>query len=129
MFHLTGSPSLMETAMDDRKRDSGTIAEEAVGEMRGSPTPDAVKDEAVTPTEEVIRQLANSAGPQAGMAAKTAEAVGERVGDARTARWASDSAVADHCSASPVSDKPRDPTAVYVGRRGFRPRLCRRATN
>jgi hypothetical protein len=82
MFHLTGSPRPMEMTMEDKKPDSRTIAEEAVGETRGSPTPDAAKDEAVTPTEEVIRQLATSAGPQAGLAAKTAEAVGERIGDA-----------------------------------------------
>ncbi|SRR6266568_7132477 len=68
--------------MDDKKPDSRTIAEEAVGERRGNPSPDAVKDKAETPTEEVIRQLATSAGPQADIAAKTAESVGERVGDA-----------------------------------------------
>ena len=66
--------------MDDKKPDSRTIAEEAVGERRGGPTPDAMKAEA--PTENVIRQRATSAGPQADIAAKTAEAVGERVGDA-----------------------------------------------
>ena len=66
--------------MDDKKPDSRTIAEEAVGERRGSPTPDAVRPD--MPTEEVIRQRATSAGPEADIAAKTAEAVGERVGDA-----------------------------------------------
>ena len=68
--------------MDDKKPDPRTIAEEAIGEIRGAPIPEAAKDQAVTPTEDVVRQLAISAGPQAGMAAKTAEAVGERVGDA-----------------------------------------------
>ncbi len=68
--------------MDDKKPDSRTIAEEAVGERSGSPIPDAVKDKAEMPTDEVIRQRATSAGPQADIAAKTAEAVGERVGDA-----------------------------------------------
>ena len=68
--------------MDDKKPDLKKIAEEAVGETRGGPIPDAAKDQAVAPTEDVVRQLATSAGPQAGMAAKTAEAVGERVGDA-----------------------------------------------
>ena len=72
----------MEMAMDGKKPDSRTIAEEAVGETRGSPIPDAAKDEAVTPTEEVIRQLATSAGPQADIATKTAESIGDRVGDA-----------------------------------------------
>ena len=66
--------------MDDKKSDPRIIAEEAVGQVRGSPTPDAAKTE--MPTEAVIRQLATSAGPQADIAAKTAESVGERVGDA-----------------------------------------------
>ena len=68
--------------MDDKKPDAKTIAEEAVGETRGAPIPDAVKDKPEMPTEEVIRQLGRSAGPQADIAAQTAEAVGERVGDA-----------------------------------------------
>jgi len=62
----------METAMDDKKPDARTIAEEAVGQIRGAPIPDAAKDQAVTPTVEVVRQLATSA----------AESVGERIGDA-----------------------------------------------
>ena len=66
--------------MDGKKPDSRTIAEEAVGERRGSPAPDAVKAE--MPTEEDIRQLATSAGSQASRAAKTAEALGERDGGA-----------------------------------------------
>jgi len=70
----------METAMDDKKPDARTIAEEAVGEARGAPVPDAARDKPAT--EEVIRQLATSAGPQADIATKTAESVGERVGDA-----------------------------------------------
>jgi hypothetical protein len=65
--------------MDDQKPDTRAIAEEAVGERRGSPTPDAAKDKPAT--EAVIRQLATSAGPRAGLAARTAEA-GERVGGA-----------------------------------------------
>ena len=66
--------------MDDRKSDPRIIAEEAVGQARGSPTPDAAKAE--MPTEDVILRLALSAGPQADIAAQTAESVGERVGDA-----------------------------------------------
>jgi hypothetical protein len=69
--------------MDDKKPDARTIAEEAVGQTRGSPTPDTAKDQAVAPTDaEAMRQLATSAGPRAGLAVKTAESVGERVGDA-----------------------------------------------
>jgi hypothetical protein len=71
----------METTMDGKKPDSRTIAEEAVGERGGSPTPDAVKAE--MPTEEDIRQLATSAGSHSSSrAAKTAEALGERDGGA-----------------------------------------------
>jgi ElaB/YqjD/DUF883 family membrane-anchored ribosome-binding protein len=70
----------MESAMDDKKADARTIAEEEVGEARGAPIPDAAKNKPAT--EEVIRQLATSAGPQADIATKTAESVGERVGDA-----------------------------------------------
>jgi ElaB/YqjD/DUF883 family membrane-anchored ribosome-binding protein len=66
--------------MDDKKPDPKTIAEEAVGVRRGNPTPDAAKPE--MPTEEAIRQLATAAGSQADIAAQTAEAVGERVGEA-----------------------------------------------
>jgi hypothetical protein len=66
--------------MDDKKSDPRIIAEEAVGQARGSPTPDAAK--ADMPTEDDIRRLAMSAGPQADIAAQTAESVGERVGDA-----------------------------------------------
>jgi hypothetical protein len=66
--------------MDDKKSDPRVIAEEAVGQARGSPTPDAAKVE--TPTEDLIRQRATSAGPQADIATQTAEAVGERIGDA-----------------------------------------------
>jgi len=66
--------------MDDKKSGPRIIAEEAVGEARWSPTPDAAKPE--MPTEDVIRRLATSAGPQADIATRTAESVGERVGDA-----------------------------------------------
>ena len=66
--------------MDDKNSDPRIIAEESVGEARGSPIPDAAKAE--MPTEDVIRRRAMSAGPQADMAVQTAESVGERVGDA-----------------------------------------------
>jgi len=66
--------------MDDKKSDPRIIAEEAVGQARGSPPPDAAKAE--MPTDDAIRRLAVSAGPQADIADQTAESVGERVGDA-----------------------------------------------
>ena len=50
----------METAMDDKKPDARTIAAEEVGEARGAPIPDAAKNKPAT--EEIIRQLATSAG-------------------------------------------------------------------
>ena len=67
--------------MDDKKPDAKTIAEEAVGERR-SPDPEAAKDKPEMPTEEAIRRLATSAGPLADLSVKTAESVGERLGDA-----------------------------------------------
>jgi hypothetical protein len=102
--------------MDDKKPNPRVIAEEAVGERRDSPIPDAAKGQAEMPTEEIIRQLATSVGSQANMAAKTAEAVGERVGEAVAERW----------SASRVSGNSCGQTAVHDCRRGLRPRLCRR---
>jgi len=75
-----GSAPWGETSMDDKKSDPRIIAEEAVGQARGSLTSAASKAE--MPTEDVIRRLAISAGPQADIATKTAESVGERVGDA-----------------------------------------------
>src|ERR1700724_1356454 len=91
----------METTMDGKKPDSRTIAEEGVGERRGSPTPDAVKAE--MPTEEDIRQLATSAGSQASRAAKTAEALGERDGGAYADEMKERSRKAARHAASPAS--------------------------
>lgn len=68
--------------MGDKKPDPKAIAEEAVGETRDSPTPGAADDKVEMPTEDVIRRRATSARPQADIAVKTAESVGERVGDA-----------------------------------------------
>src|SRR5436305_1094843 len=75
--------------MDDKKSDPRIIAEEAVGQARGSPTPDAAKAE--MPTEEVIRRLAMSAGPQADIAAQTAESVRARAGGAYATSAGNDS--------------------------------------
>jgi hypothetical protein len=60
--------------MDDKKGYSSEIAAEAVGERLGSPPPDA--------GEQTPRPAATSAGPEATVAAKTAESIGERAGDA-----------------------------------------------
>ena len=68
--------------MDDKRPDPKAIADEAVGETRDRPTPDARNEKVETPTEDVIRRHAMSEGAQADIATKTAESVGERVGDA-----------------------------------------------
>ena len=67
--------------MDYKKPDPQAIAREAVGETRDPLTPEAA-NKVEMPTEDVIRRRAISAGPQADIAIKTAESVGERVGDA-----------------------------------------------
>jgi hypothetical protein len=64
----------MEVIMADKKPDSDKIAEEAVGEALESRRPDAVKEE--------VRPAPTSAGPEANVAARTAESLGERAGDA-----------------------------------------------
>jgi hypothetical protein len=68
------SARLMEMTMEHKKPDPDRIAEEAVGEALESRRPDAGKEEA--------RAVPTSAGPQANVADKTAESVGERVGNA-----------------------------------------------
>jgi hypothetical protein len=64
--------------MNDRNTDSRRIAEESVGERPESAIPDAAKQNAGRAPE----YLATSTGPQASLAAKTAEALGEREGGA-----------------------------------------------
>ena len=68
--------------MPTRKQDPDAIAEEAVGQRRGDPPPYAVKERPDVSQEEMARRLSKSAGPRASIPEKTAEAVGERVGDA-----------------------------------------------
>jgi hypothetical protein len=68
--------------MQTRKQDPDAIAEEAVGQRHGDPPPYAVKEQPDMSQEEMARQLSKPAGPQASIPEKTAEAVGERVGDA-----------------------------------------------
>ncbi len=65
----------------ERQADRDAIAEEAVGQRHESPPPYAAKNPEVS-QEEAARQLGLSAGAQASIPEKTAEAVGERVGDA-----------------------------------------------
>jgi hypothetical protein len=71
-----------EIAMQTRKQDPEAIAEEAVGQRHGDPPPYAVREQPNMSQEEIARQLSKPAGPQASIPEKTAEAVGERVGDA-----------------------------------------------
>jgi hypothetical protein len=68
--------------METRKQDPDAIAEEAVGQRHGEPPPYAVNQKPEVSQEEMARRLAEPAGPRASIPEKTAEAVGERVGDA-----------------------------------------------
>ena len=68
--------------MQTRKQDPEAIAEEAVGQRHGDPPPYALKEEPDISQEEMARRLSKPAGPRASIPEKTAEAVGERVGDA-----------------------------------------------
>jgi hypothetical protein len=68
--------------METRKQDPAAIADEAVGQRHGDPPPYAVKKQPDMSQEEMARRLSKSAGPRASISEKTAEAVGERVGDA-----------------------------------------------
>ena len=61
--------------------DRDRIAEEAIGQRRES-APDYAPTKADTSQEEAALQLAPSSGAQASIPEKTAESVGERVGDA-----------------------------------------------
>jgi hypothetical protein len=68
--------------MPTRKQDPDAIAEEAVGQRHGDPPPYAVKEKPDVSQEEMTRRLSTPAGPRASIPEKTAEVVGERVGDA-----------------------------------------------
>ena len=68
--------------METRKQDRDAIAEEAVGQRHEDPPPYAVKKQPDISQEEMAQRLSKSAGPRASIPEKTAEAVGERVGDA-----------------------------------------------
>jgi hypothetical protein len=68
--------------METRKQDPDAIAEEAVGQRHGDPPSYAVKKGPDMSQEEMARRLSQPAGPRASIPEKTAEAVGERVGDA-----------------------------------------------
>ena len=68
--------------MQTRKQDPDAIAEEAVGQRHGDPPPYAVKQQPDVSPEEMARRLSEPAGSRASIPEKTAEAVGERVGDA-----------------------------------------------
>ena len=61
--------------------DRDTIAEEAIGQRHGR-APDYASTKADMSQEEAALQLAPSSGAQASIPEKTAESVGERVGDA-----------------------------------------------
>lgn len=62
--------------MDNNKTDAQKIADEAVGQRPETAIPEVAKKSATTPDQ--IGELAHSAGPDASVAALTAEALGER---------------------------------------------------
>ena len=62
--------------------DRDAIAEEAVGQRHGNAPPDAAKAKTDYSPEEAARGLAASSGAQASIPEKTAESIGERVGNA-----------------------------------------------
>src|SRR5215207_6240975 len=64
--------------MDERTADARRIAEEAVGQRPASAIPEAAKERVVAAPD----PSAAPAGPRASLAARTAEAVGEREGGA-----------------------------------------------
>jgi len=80
MFFSQGMVRKTEITMD-RQPDRDAIAEEAVGQKHGSASPYAAKHPE-TLQEEATRKLAKSSGAEASIPEKTAESVGERVGDA-----------------------------------------------
>jgi hypothetical protein len=99
--------SLERILMDANRADPRRIAEEAIGERPPGSIPAAVKEHASGPTDRDIRQQARSVGPHASVAEKTAEAVGERVGDAYAYR---------HVSSEEVQRRSR----IATPRRGHR---------
>ncbi len=68
--------------MDTRKPDPDAIAEEAVGQRHADRPREAATQQPDMSQEEVARRLSKPAGPQASIPEKTAESIGERVGDA-----------------------------------------------
>ena len=68
--------------METTRQDPDAIAEEAVGQRHGEPPPYAVREQPHMSQEERARQLSQPAGDRASIPERTAEAVGERVGDA-----------------------------------------------
>ena len=68
--------------METRKQDPDAIPEEAVGQRHGDPPLYAVKKQPDMSQEDMARRLSKPAGPRASIPEETAEAVGERVGDA-----------------------------------------------
>jgi hypothetical protein len=79
MFYLREGPNAEITMKTQSDRD--TIVEEAIGQRHGS-APDYAPTKADISQDEAARQLAPSSGAQASIPEKTAESVGERVGDA-----------------------------------------------
>lgn len=80
MFYFQEVKPLTEIAME-KQADRDRIAEEAVGQRHGSAPPFAGTKSDMS-QEEAARRFAASSGVEASTPAKTAESIGERVGDA-----------------------------------------------
>jgi ElaB/YqjD/DUF883 family membrane-anchored ribosome-binding protein len=82
--------------------DLDRIAEESLGQRHASPPPEAVREKERMSPEETVQRLAKSAGAQASTSEKTAESMGERVGDAYSdgTKLASDKTSVRHAAQS-----------------------------
>jgi hypothetical protein len=80
MFYFDECVHRREIVME-RQPDRDTIAEEAIGQRHRTAPPYAANNPEMS-QEEAVRQLAVSSGAQASTPEKTAESIGERVGDA-----------------------------------------------
>jgi hypothetical protein len=79
---MFGSKELCLTEIGmETQADRDAIADEAVGQTHESPPPEAQKKNDLS-SEEACQRLAASSGAQASIPEKTAESLGERVGDA-----------------------------------------------
>ncbi len=99
--------------------DPDRIAAEAVGQTHDSAPPDWVKEKERMSPEETVRRNAKSAGAQASISEKTAEFVGERVGDAYSNSSSDRGFRATGRQEKSVTNKGFDPLPVLTALAGF----------